>query len=657
MNPGGDGGSDDELGGERKVGDARSQKASRPSPSVPLPPAPRPPPRPSSTGIAPPPKPPAPPRPAPRPPTLSQPAQPAAKPAPSAPAPPPRTASSGPVKGGAAKGTSSIDLAPGDLFAGRYRIDKQVGRGGMGAVYLAEQEPLARKVAIKVLHGTADETTVARFQREARLIAQLQHPHIVGLIDFGEDDGRLFLVMEFIDGEALTALLKREAPLPPRRACEISLQVAEALAVAHDIQVVHRDVKPDNVMIIKTAAGQDFVKMLDFGVAKIKREGDQQNTIETKAGLIVGSLRYISPEQVESGDITPRTDIYSFGCILYEMLTGKRVFEYPSPADCAIAHLTEKPKAPMIDGRALTGPLVDLVMRCLEKKPGKRPADARELLKILMACREDPAKLAPPKGAVAAHDEDQELTVHAVAGGLANAQHAPTVALPAVRPEDLPEQPSSRPVVRPTTDTGQRARPDVELRRPTGSHGFAAGAGDGPTSTHVRGVQLELPKKSRTWLWVLMGLVLGGGGVAAFLLTRGEQGATSGTSGTATSAATVADATGGTPAADAGAGGVADAGASVALGAEVTEAEVVPEVVADVVVIEGTRVVTNPEGAEVTRDKVVVCTTPCVVPWRIEEKPPLVRLTLKGHIDIDLQLVRGDHGTEQRFELRPNAVP
>lgn len=660
MNPGGDGRSDDELGDEHEVGGERSHKAARPSPSVPLPPAPKPPPRPSSTGLVPP-RPPAPaPRPIPRPPTLSQPAQPAPKPtATPAASPAARPASAGPVKGGAAKGTSSIDLAPGDLFAGRYRIDKQVGRGGMGAVYLAEQEPLARKVAIKVLHGTADETTVARFQREARLIAQLQHPHIVGLIDFGEDDGRLYLAMEYIDGEALTGLLKREAPLQPKRACEIALQVAEALAVAHDIQVVHRDVKPDNVMIIKTAAGQDFVKMLDFGVAKIKREGDQQNTIETKAGLIVGSLRYISPEQVESGDITPRTDIYSFGCILYEMLTGKRVFEYPSPADCAIAHLTEKPKPPQVEGRALTGPLVDLTMRCLEKKPGKRPENARELLKILMACREDPARLAPPRGVVAAHDEDQELTVHAVAGGLANAQHAPTVALPAVRPEDLPAQPSSRPVARPTTDTGQRARPDVELRRPTGSHAFGPGAGDGPTSTHVRGVQLELPKKSRTWLWVVLGLLLGGGGVAAFLLTRGEQGAASGASGTATSAS-AADTTAEAQAPDtlAGAAAEADTLTGASAEAEVVAGEVAAaDGVAGADTIAGTRVVTNPEGAEVTRDKVVVCTTPCVVPWRLDEKPPLLRLTLKGHIDIDLQLVRGDHGTEQRFELRPSAAP
>lgn len=510
----------------------------------------------------------------------------------------------------------------------------------MGAVYLAEQEPLQRKVAIKVLHGTADETTVARFQREARLIAQLQHPHIVGLIDFGEDDGRLFLVMEFIDGEPLTALLKREAPLPPKRACEIALQVAEALSVAHDIQVVHRDVKPDNVMILKTAAGQDFVKMLDFGVAKIKREGDQQNTIETKAGLIVGSLRYISPEQVESGDISPRTDIYSFGCILYEMLTGRRVFDYPSPADCAIAHLTEKPKAPMVGGQPLTGPLVDLVMRCLEKKPGKRPADAREALKILMACRADPAQVQVPV------EPDEDQTVHAVVGGLSTAQGAATVEVSAI-------QPTSRPVPRPATDTGQRAMPDIQLRRPTGSHEFTSGMGDGATSTYVKGVRLEVPRRSRVWLWVVLGLVLVGGGIAAALVLMQGSGpnpettAPLETATRTTSGDTVADASTETSALAAADVAVAQADVAVA------EVEVEPKDVA--VAIDGTHIITNPVGAEVRREKVVVCKTPCTLPWRIDEKPPLVRLTLQGHIDIDLQLVRGDHGTEQRFELRPSA--
>jgi len=553
----------------------------------------------------------------------------------------------------------------------------------MGAVYLAEQEPLARKVAIKVLHGTADETIVARFQREARLIAQLQHPHIVGLIDFGEDDGRLFLVMEYIDGEPLTNILKREAPLPPRRACEIALQIAEALAVAHDMNVVHRDVKPDNAMVIKTAGGQDFVKMLDFGVAKIKRAGDAQNTIETKAGLIVGSLRYISPEQVESGDITPATDLYSFGCILYEMLTGRRVFEYPSPADCAIAHLTEKPKPPTVDKQPLVGPMVDFVMRCLEKKQGKRPADAREALKVLMACREDPARL------VREAAPQEEHTVAVVAGGLDKAQGARTME---VQPAQAPAQaPPSRPAPRPSTEpaVGAGGMPDLQLRRPTGAHRFdivggASGALEGHTSTSYEGVRLLARQpahgaKNRWLLWFLLALVVGGAAVAAVFITMANQGAdvqpSAGepiekegktampgpTDGVPTKATTpdVTGAIGATVAAnrdDAAvgqAGSASDVAAAVANDAHVAAAaDTTAAPTPDLELAKGTRLITEPTGADVLRDKKPICKTPCLLSWSIDEKPPLVRLTLPGHIDIDLQLVRGDHGSEQRFQLR-----
>jgi serine/threonine protein kinase len=419
-----------------------------------------------------------------------------------------------------------MELATGLLFGGRYRIEKQLGKGGMGAVYLARQEPLSRPVAIKVLHGTADEVVVARFQREARLIAQLQHPHIVGLIDFGEDSGRLYLVMEYIDGEPLTALLKREAPLSPRRACDIAIKVAEALAVAHDLHVVHRDVKPDNIMVLRSAGGQDFVKMLDFGVAKIKRDGEAQNTIETKAGLIVGSLRYISPEQVESGEITPRTDLYSFGCILYEMVAGRRVFDYPSPADCAIAHLTEMPKPPTVAGRAIRGPFVDFIMRCLEKKPSRRPADAREALKVLMACRDNPAEV----------DAEVEggLTLRAVGEGLDVAQGARTIearpitVTPAVsvqRPEaKVIREPLKAPTAPERGADPPSRMPDVELRPqravtrsdPSGVNRVSALEGNLQTAQRPR----PAVATRRIWPWILLAIILVGGGFGTFLVVQ-----------------------------------------------------------------------------------------------------------------------------------------
>jgi len=334
-------------------------------------PAPRPPPRGPSSLIAPPPASPDPvvAAPEPPPPPLSA--------VPSPPAVPPT----------ANKRRPTLEYRPGESFADRYRMLKLIGRGGMGAVYLAEQTALARKVAIKLLHGTADEMTTARFQREARVIAQLQHPHIVNLIDFGDAGGQLYLVMEFIDGETISSLSKREGALSEGRALDLAIQIAEALAVAHGAGIVHRDVKPDNLMVMKTSTGKEFAKVLDFGVAKLQHPVGEHNTIQTQAGMIVGSLRYIAPEQLESKDVTARTDIYAFGCVLYEMVTGRRVFEYASLADCALAHLGEKPKPPSINGRELTTPLARIVMQCLEKDPLKRPADAGAALPLLLEAR------------------------------------------------------------------------------------------------------------------------------------------------------------------------------------------------------------------------------------------------------------------------------
>ncbi len=554
------------------------------------------------------------------------------------------------------KGTGA-ELGIGQLFAGRYRITKQVGKGGMGAVYLATQEPLARPVAIKVLHGTADDTTVARFQREARLIAQLQHPHIVGLIDFGEDNGRLFLVMEYIDGESLTALLTREQPLDPKRVVDIALQIAEALAVAHDMQVVHRDIKPDNIMVLATAGGQDFIKMLDFGVAKIKRDGEAQNTVETKAGLIVGSLRYISPEQVENGEITPRTDIYSFGCVVFEMLAGRRVFEYPSPADCAIAHITEEPKPPTVNGVVLAGPLVDFIMRCLSKKQPGRPAHAREAITLLQACRELPVRNHPGMG---------NATLQNASGGLDQAQAASTLS--------QIDSPASRQATRPRPIGGDVKGLDSQIRRPTGAPAFEiVGGGDGSsTSTHLQGVRLTQrsteatgstgsigstglgavmppPERSRAWLWALV--VIAALGVAFMVVMLVTKKDTPSTPLPVEAKPEVVDE-------------VAAAAPEVVAGPEVAEeiavaaapdaAEQAGDAAAEVeeAQLVGAMVTTEPPGATVLRDKKKLCTTPCLVPWALEAEPPIVRVSLKGYIDIDLQFVKADHGTLQNLVLR-----
>ena len=275
----------------------------------------------------------------------------------------------------------TTDLQPSQLFADRYRIKRAIGRGGMGLVYLASDEKVQRLVAIKTVPSTANEVLIARFRREARLISELRHPNIVGVLDFGEAEDLLYLVMEYIDGEPLTAVLARDGALGPARTRHIAYQVADALALAHDLKVVHRDIKPDNIMVKRLPDGTDRVKVLDFGVAKIKREVGAPATIQTQVGAIIGSLRYISPEQVQGSEVTEQTDMYMFGCVLYEMLAGRPVFDKKSPADVAMAHVLEKPKPPA--GVALPRALVDLAMRCLDKNPAARPANARAVLATL----------------------------------------------------------------------------------------------------------------------------------------------------------------------------------------------------------------------------------------------------------------------------------
>lgn len=447
----------------------------------PPPPAPEPPEPPEMDASPPPPSPASPgPLPAPRP----------------TPAPPPDQSS--PTVTGSQPSVERPAPRDVEIFAGRYRVERRLGRGGMGSVYLATQLVVDRKVAIKVLESDPDDAVMkSRFSREARVIAQLQHPNVVQLIDFGEDErGQLFLVMEYIDGEPLKDLIAREAPLEPARVVHIGLQLADALAAAHAMGVIHRDLKPDNVMLPRGATSRrDFPKVLDFGIAKVIRADRSNDTVKTQAGLIVGSLRYISPEQVESGTITPQTDLYALGCILYELLAGRRVFEYASPADCAVAHLTERPAPPSRDGAPLAGPLVELIMRCLDKAPSRRPASAAEVVELLNAAASQP--VVPESAPVDAPDASPTLLE-------ADAPQAePThSALPAPSPLAPPAPPpvGRRPItdcglVRPGPGAGPRsAAPDLALGRPTGRPASAL-ASESPgramahTGTHTHAVR------------------------------------------------------------------------------------------------------------------------------------------------------------------------
>ena len=279
---------------------------------------------------------------------------------------------------------------PADDLTGRhvgaYEIASRIGAGGMGEVYLARDTKLNRQVAIKVLapHLAADPEQLSRFQQEARAVSSLNHPHILVIHDVGQLEGRAFIVTEYVEGQTLRARL-RDGPLNTREAIEITEQIASALGAAHDRGIVHRDVKPENVML----RPDGYVKVLDFGLAKLATRDDTgaESMLLTRPGMVMGTPWYMSPEQIRGEQADATSDIFSLGCVIYEMLTARRAFERPSPADTLAAILKEEPRT--IDG--VPPDLGRLVRRCLEKNPHERFQSARDLasdLRSLATSRE-----------------------------------------------------------------------------------------------------------------------------------------------------------------------------------------------------------------------------------------------------------------------------
>ena len=227
------------------------------------------------------------------------------------------------------------------LQVGAYRLLSRIGAGGMGEVYKAHDPKLDRIVALKLLpaHFAGDRDQLRRFHAEARAASSLNHPHILVVHDFGELDGRPFIVTEFVEGETLRQVIER-GPVPVADALRIATQIASALAAAHARGVVHRDIKPENVMV----RPDGYVKVLDFGIAKLvdaaAAVADQATIEATMAGVVVGSPRYMSPEQTRGLPVDRRTDVWSFGVLLYEMLEGRRPFDGGTTADAAAAVLS-----------------------------------------------------------------------------------------------------------------------------------------------------------------------------------------------------------------------------------------------------------------------------------------------------------------------------
>ncbi|MFW5966025.1 MAG: protein kinase domain-containing protein [Persicimonas sp.] len=352
----------------------------------------------------------------------------------------------------------------GEEVAGRFVITDLLGFGGMGAVYRAVQQNMQRDVALKVI-PSHDPTTAARFKREALTISQLHHPNTVTVFDYGEaEDGLLFLAMEMLDGETLSERLARTGPLDPQRVVHITDQVCRSLKEAHDSDIVHRDIKPDNIFLIAVDDDPDFVKVLDFGIAKIVRGED--NVDLTGTGRIIGTPKYMSPEQILGEELDARSDLYSLGCIVFEMLCGRPPFEDSTTTKLMLAHAHKAPptfaeRLPPHALERIPGPLEQVVRRALSKAPGERQRDIEEFrhaLEVALDGTDAPQTPVGERSDVPAQPARAEEQSGATDSSDLLSQHSSQTLAKLDKPStgDRPApEPQSRPATSPTDSTDE----------------------------------------------------------------------------------------------------------------------------------------------------------------------------------------------------------
>ncbi|HUQ01314.1 MAG TPA: serine/threonine-protein kinase [Kofleriaceae bacterium] len=433
--------------------------------------------------------------------------------------------------------TGSVPVQTTDLvgreIAGRYRVLAKLGEGGMGAVYRGEQISLKRKVAIKVLRPelSRDPALVRRFNAEAELVARLSHPNTVNIFDFGQDaDGSLFIAMEFLEGRSLRQVMQ-EGPLPPWRALAIAHQIAAALADAHRHGIVHRDLKPDNVMLTERGKDKDVVRVLDFGIAKLRDDDRQTVNAMTRAGDLIGTPQYMAPEQIRGETVDGRTDVYALGAMMYEMLTGRLPFEGPTVMAILSKHLTDTPEPPTArrPDLGLSRELDALVMTALSKDPGLRQPTMERL-------------------------GDDVANLHAALGGGGAGPRSALIAAPTM-PQSLPPMGHQTPLPLPmpsgpppgvprTFPPGMMQSVPPQHQHPPQPHAMPPMAAHAPMSaapgpqpmtpapTPAAYALSGAPKKSKAPLVAgIVVVLLAGGGAAAFFATRGKSSGDGGGSG------------------------------------------------------------------------------------------------------------------------------
>src|ERR1700749_4117526 len=311
---------------------------------------------------------------------------------------------------------------PAGTKLGPYEIQSQIGVGGMGEVYRARDSRLGREVAIKILPESfaKDAERLRRFEQESQAVAALNHPNILAIYDVGARDDSPYLVSELLEGESLRAVLEA-SPLPQRKAVEYAVQIANGLAAAHDKGIVHRDLKPHNLFVCRDGR----VKILDFGLAKLSPkvtpgvDGATLTSDQTAAGVVMGPASYMAPEQVRGGQVDARTDMFSFGVVLYEMLSGKRVFQRDTAAETMTAILKEDVPE-FTDSKLPVSPALErIVRRCLEKAPEHRFQSAKDLAFALEAVSQLSGPKTGAQSPIAAQPDKKSPSAAIYVAGLA----------------------------------------------------------------------------------------------------------------------------------------------------------------------------------------------------------------------------------------------